>query len=63
MSPVSVLDVRGNGVVALLKKSSFGILKRGGKVYTKIIEDTKTKTLMPIIKGKTWLDRVVYSDC
>jgi len=41
----------------------FGILRRGGKVYTKVIEDTKTKTLMPIIKRKIVLDSVVYTDC
>jgi transposase-like protein len=28
----------------------FGILKRGGKVYTKVIADTKTKTLMGIMQ-------------
>jgi len=61
MSPISVIDVRGTWVVALLEKSSFGILKRGGKVYTKVIGDTKT--LMLIIKGEILLDRVVYSDC
>jgi len=41
----------------------FGILKRGGKVYTKVIEDTKANTLMPIIKRKIRLDSVVYTDC
>jgi len=28
------------------KVAVFGILKRGGKVYTKVVHDTKSKTLM-----------------
>jgi len=28
-----------------------------------VIEDTKTKTLMPLIKRKIRLDSVVYTDC
>ena len=31
------------------KTAVFGILKRGGKVYTKVVSDTKASTLMPII--------------
>ena len=41
----------------------FGILKRGGKDYTKVIDDTKASTLMPIITRKIMLDSVVYTDC
>jgi transposase len=41
----------------------FGILKRGGKVYTKVIGDTKAKTLMPIIRRKIRPDSIVYTDC
>jgi transposase len=40
----------------------FGLLKRGGKVYTKIIADAKGATLMPIIKEKVIPDSIVYSD-
>ena len=40
----------------------FGILKRGGVVYTKIIEDAKTETLMPIIRNKIKPDSIVYTD-
>ncbi len=40
----------------------FGSLKRGGKVYTKIIADAKGATLMPIIKEKVIPDSIVYSD-
>ena len=40
----------------------FGILKRGCKVYTQVIEDTKTKTLLTIIKQKAKPDSIVYTD-
>ena len=40
----------------------FGILKRGGKVYTKVIADARSDTLVPIIKDKVIPDSVVYSD-
>ncbi len=40
----------------------FGLLKRGGKLYTKIIADAKGATLMPIIKEKVIPDSIVYSD-
>lgn len=51
---------RGRGAAG--KVVVFGILKRGGKVYTKIIDDTKTDTLMPIIRRKIVPDSVVYTD-
>lgn len=41
----------------------FGLLKRGGKVYTKIIPDASSKTLYPIIERKVVPDSIVYSDC
>ena len=41
----------------------FGLLKRGGKVYTKIIPDAKAATLMPIIQERIMPDSVVYTDC
>ena len=43
-------DKRGRG--AKDKTPVFGLLKRGGKVHTKIIPDTKRDTLIPIIKEK-----------
>ena len=52
---------RGRGAGG--KVAVFGILKRGGKVYAKVIEDAKTSTLMPIITRKILLDSVVYTDC
>jgi len=51
---------RGRGAAG--KVIVFGILKRGGKVYTKIVRDTKTDTLMPIISQKVMPDSVVYTD-
>ena len=41
----------------------FGILKRGGKVYTKVIPDASSATLMPIIEQKICPDSIVYTDC
>ena len=41
----------------------FGLLKRKGKVYTKIIPDARSATLMPIIQEKVVPDSIVYSDC
>lgn len=41
----------------------FGLLKRGGKVYTKIIPDASSASLMPIIERKVVPDSIVYSDC
>ena len=40
----------------------FGILKRGGRVYTKMIPNVARATLMPIIKAKIELDFIVYTD-
>ena len=41
---------RGRGAAG--KIPVFGILKRGGKVYTKIIPDAASATLIPIIERK-----------
>ena len=51
---------RGRGAAG--KVIVFGLLKRGGKVYTKVIGDTKTDTLMPIIRPKIVPDSIVYTD-
>ena len=40
----------------------FGLLKRGDKVYTKIIPDASSAILMPIIERKSVPDSIVYSD-
>jgi transposase len=51
---------RGRGAAG--KVPVFGILKRGGRVYTKILPNTFRAALMPIIKAKIVLDSVVYTD-
>ena len=51
---------RGRGAGG--KTAVFGILKRGGQVYTQIIIDAKTDTLMPIIRHKIRPDSIVYTD-
>jgi len=48
---------RGHG--AAEKAAVFGILKRGGRIYTQIIPDTTSKTLMPIIRDKIQPDSIV----
>jgi transposase len=51
---------RGRGSAG--KVPVFGILKRGGKVYTKVIPDASSDTLIPIIERKVLPDSIVYSD-
>ena len=52
---------RGRGATG--KVAVFGLLKRGGKVYTKVVINTKSETLMPLIARKIAPDSVVYTDC
>lgn len=51
---------RGRGAAG--KVAVFGLLKRGGKVYTAIIPNAKTETLLPIIQEKILPDSIVYTD-
>ena len=51
---------RGRGAAG--KVAVFGLLKRGSKVYTQIILDAKSNTLMPIIREKIEPDSIVYTD-
>lgn len=51
---------RGRGAGG--KVPVFGMLERGGRVYTKIIHDASSSTLIPIIERKVIPDSVVYSD-
>jgi transposase len=51
---------RGRGAVG--KVPVFGVLKRGGKVYTAIIPDAKASTLLPIIRERVLPDSMVYTD-
>ena len=40
----------------------FGILRRGGKVDTKVLPDASSATLMPIVERKIRLDSIVFTD-
>ena len=51
---------RGRGAGG--KVAVFGLLKRGGKVYTAIIPNARTETLLPIIQEKVEPDSIVYTD-
>ncbi|AJI45359.1 IS1595 family transposase [Francisella tularensis] len=51
---------RGRGADG--KVPVFGLLKRNGKVYTVIIPDAKSDTLLPIIIEKVKPDSIVYTD-
>ena len=52
---------RGRGAAG--KVPVFGILKRGGRVYTKVIPNAKASTLLPIMQRRIVPDSIVYSDC
>jgi len=51
---------RGRGAAG--KVPVFGLLKRGGHVYTVPVQDTKADTLIPIIACKVQPDSIVYTD-
>jgi len=51
---------RGRGAAG--KVPVFGILKRQGRVYTKIVPDVKSATLIPILEQKVIPDSIVYTD-
>ena len=51
---------RGRGAAG--KVPVFGLLKRGGRVYTQIIPDAKANTLMPIMRDRILPDSIVYTD-
>jgi transposase len=40
----------------------FGLLKRAGKIYNKVIPNASSDTLMPIMERKIVPDGIVYSD-
>jgi len=52
---------RGRGAAG--KVPVFGILKRGGKVYTQVIPDASGRTLIPIIEKRIMPYSIVYSVC
>ena len=51
---------RGRGAAG--KVPVFGLLKRGGHVYTIAVKDTRAGTLLPIIACKVQPDSIVYTD-
>lgn len=52
--------VRGRGAAG--KVPVFGLLKRGGRVYAKVIPNAQGKTLKAIMEDKIVPDSIVYSD-
>ena len=53
------LRVRGRGAS---KQPVFGVIERGGEVFTEIIPDAKKKTLQALIRGKVSLEATIMSD-
>ena len=51
---------RGRGAGG--KVPVFGLLKRGGRVYTVMIPNAHTDTLMPIMERLIQPDSIVYTD-
>ena len=51
---------RGRGAAG--KVVVFGILKRNGQVYTVVVDNAKSETLLPVIKKKIMPDSIVYTD-
>ena len=51
---------RGRGAAG--KVVVFGILKRNGRVYTVVVKNAKSDTLMHVIKQKIMPDSIVYKD-
>jgi len=51
---------RGRGAAG--KTPVFGLLKRGGKVFTKIVENCSKEELIPVIQGKILEGSTVHTD-
>ena len=51
---------RGRG--ALGKTIVFGLLKRGGRVYTRIVPDVSRKTLLSVVERQVDKEAIVYTD-
>lgn len=58
--PTRIRGKRGRGAGG--KTIVFGLLKRGGKVFTQIVPDAKAKSLVPIIRGKVGNTATIHSD-
>lgn len=55
-----VRGIRGRG--ARGKHIVFGLIKRGGKVYTQVVRNCSANVLLPIIRDKIDTDSVIYTD-
>ena len=53
-------DKRSRGAAG--KVAVFGLLKRNGKVYTVVVPNAQSATLLPIIREKVKSDSIVYTD-
>ena len=51
---------RGRGAGG--KTPVFGLLKRNGKVYAQVIPNSKSETLMCVIRNKIKPDSIIYTD-
>jgi transposase len=58
--PRRVRGKRGRGAGG--KTPVIGLLKRGGKVFTEIVENCSKQALMPIIRGQVLSEATVYTD-
>ena len=58
--PKRVRGKRGRGAGG--KTIVFGIFKRGGNVYTELVEDCSKRSLLRVIRGQVALRTVVHSD-
>ena len=59
---ISADGVKADVVAVRQGKCCFGILRRDGRVYTVVVDNAKSDTLMPVIKQKIMPDSIVYTD-
>ena len=55
-----VRGIRGRGAKG--KHIVFGLIKRGGRVYTQVVKNCSVSTLLPIIEQKIDKESIVYTD-
>ena len=55
-----IRGIRGRGAQG--KHIVFGLIKRGGKVYTQVVRNCSAAELLPIIREKVSEESVVYTD-
>ena len=58
--PKRIRGKRGRGAAG--KTPVFGLLKRGGKVFTSIVPNCSRESLMPVIQGKILAGSTVHTD-